>query len=102
MSVFHLGCLTSSPVCRHRVLVGAPTLAALERLSWLDTVGVVEIDPEVSDTAKSQERYGLAPTTLANCVVVGGRREGQERLAACVVLFTPLADVNALVPPHPD
>jgi prolyl-tRNA editing enzyme YbaK/EbsC (Cys-tRNA(Pro) deacylase) len=97
MSVLRLGCLTGSPVSHHRELVGPPTLAALERLSWLDTVGVVEIDPEVSDTAKSQERYGLPPTTLANCVVVGGRREAKERLAACVVLFTTRADVNGVV-----
>ena len=34
---------------------------------------------------------------LANCVVVGGKREGAERLAACVVLATTRADVNGTV-----
>ena len=34
---------------------------------------------------------------LANCVVVGGKREGNERLAASVVLATTRADVNGLV-----
>jgi prolyl-tRNA editing enzyme YbaK/EbsC (Cys-tRNA(Pro) deacylase) len=34
---------------------------------------------------------------LANCVVVGGKREGTERLAACVVLSTTRADVNGTV-----
>ena len=34
---------------------------------------------------------------LANCVVVGGKREGSERLAACVVLATTRADVNGVV-----
>lgn len=63
----------------------------------MDTVGVVEIDPELSDTAKSQEAYGLSPDTLANCVVTGGKREGEERIAACLVLFTTRADVNGAV-----
>ena len=52
MGVFSLGALTSVPVSERRELVGAPTLSALEQLGWLDRVGVVEIDPEVSDTAK--------------------------------------------------
>jgi prolyl-tRNA editing enzyme YbaK/EbsC (Cys-tRNA(Pro) deacylase) len=34
---------------------------------------------------------------LANCVVVGGKREGSERMAACVVLATTRADVNGVV-----
>ena len=33
----------------------------------------------------------------ANCVVVAGRRGGDERVAACVVLATTRADVNGLV-----
>jgi prolyl-tRNA editing enzyme YbaK/EbsC (Cys-tRNA(Pro) deacylase) len=73
------------------------TLAALEALGWLDSVGVVEIDPELSDTAASQDAYQLPPDTLANCVVVGGKREGSGRVAACVVLFTTRADVNGVV-----
>ena len=60
-------------------------------------VGVVEIDPELSDTASSQEAFQLPPERLANCVIVGGKREGSERLAACVVLFTTRADVNGAV-----
>jgi prolyl-tRNA editing enzyme YbaK/EbsC (Cys-tRNA(Pro) deacylase) len=97
MAVFKLGTLTSSPVAQHTDLVAAPTLDALTELGWLDSVGAVEIDPDVSDTARSQETYQLEPDALANCVIVGGRREGDERLAACVVLFTTRADVNGLV-----
>jgi prolyl-tRNA editing enzyme YbaK/EbsC (Cys-tRNA(Pro) deacylase) len=63
----------------------------------MDSVGVVEIDPDLSDTASSQEAFALPPASLANCVVVGGKREGEERLAACVVLFTSRADVNGAV-----
>ena len=77
--------------------MAAPTFAVLATLGWLDTVGVVEIDPDLSDTAQSQQAYQLPPEALANCVVVGGKREGSERLAACVVLFTTRADVNGSV-----
>jgi prolyl-tRNA editing enzyme YbaK/EbsC (Cys-tRNA(Pro) deacylase) len=33
----------------------------------------------------------------ANCVVVAGRRGGEERVAACMVLATTRADVNGVV-----
>lgn len=97
MGTFTLGTLTTTPAGTRPDLLGAPTREALAALGWLDSVGVVEIDPEVSDTARSQATYRLAPDTLANCVVVGGKREGIERLAACVVLFTTRADVNGVV-----
>ena len=97
MGVFALGTLTSSPAAQRPDLLAEATFTALETLDWLDVVGAVEIDPEVSDTARSQETYRLPPETLANCVVVGGQREGEERLAACVVLFTRRADVNGVV-----
>jgi hypothetical protein len=51
--VFSLGSLTSVPVSQHPELLAVPTLDALSRLGWLDLVGVVEIDPDLSDTAKS-------------------------------------------------
>ena len=95
--MFTLGALRTQPVSAAPDLVGGPTLAAIDRLGWRDRVGVVEIDPALSDTAASQEAYQLPPDALANCVVVGGKREGDERLAACVVAFTTRADVNGLV-----
>ena len=97
VGVFNLGSLKSTPVSQHPELLAPPTLDAVRRLGWLDRVGVVEIDPDVSDTARSQETYQLPPETLANCVIVGGKREGVESLAACVVLFTTRADVNGVV-----
>ena len=97
MGVFTVGRLTSVPVASAPGLVGAPTLAALERLGLLDDVGVVEIDAELSDTARNQEAYDLPPETLANCVVVAGKREGVEKVAACMVLATTRADVNNVV-----
>jgi prolyl-tRNA editing enzyme YbaK/EbsC (Cys-tRNA(Pro) deacylase) len=94
---FSLGLLTSTPVSHHPEELAPTTLDAVKRLGWLDQVGVVQIDPEVSDTARSQETYQLSSETLANCVIVAGKREGVERLAACVVLFTTRADVNGVV-----
>jgi prolyl-tRNA editing enzyme YbaK/EbsC (Cys-tRNA(Pro) deacylase) len=97
MGVFTVGRLTSVPVASAPELVGAPTLAALDRLDLLEDVGVVEIDPDLSDTARNQEAFDLPPETLANCVVVAGRREGVERVAACMVLASTRADVNNVV-----
>ncbi len=97
MRAFTVGRLTSVPVSSSPELVGTPTLAALERLALLDDVGVVEIDPELSDTARNQEAYDLPPETLANCVVVAGKREGVEKVAACMVLADTRADVNNVV-----
>jgi prolyl-tRNA editing enzyme YbaK/EbsC (Cys-tRNA(Pro) deacylase) len=75
---------------------------ALARSSLLEEVGVVEIDPALSDTATTQQEFGLQLDTLANCVVVGGKREGKERFAACVVLADSRADVNGVVKRHLD
>jgi prolyl-tRNA editing enzyme YbaK/EbsC (Cys-tRNA(Pro) deacylase) len=76
--VFSLGTLTSVPASRRPDLLAEPTRAALQRAGWMDLVGVVEIDPAVSDTSASRETF-------------------EERLAACVVLFTTRADVNGSV-----
>ncbi len=58
---------------------------------------MVAIDPDLADTAAMSEAYDLPLTTGANCVVVAGRRDGQERVAACVVRADTRADVNNLV-----
>ena len=78
-------------------LLAAPVAAALTSTLWAgaaDAVGVTEIDPGLADTAAFCEQYGVSPAESANCVVISGRRDGEERLAACVVLATTRADVN--------
>ena len=97
MGTFKLGSLSSVPASGRQDLLAGPTQRALAVTGLLDVVGVVEIDPAISDTAKTQQEFGLEPDSLANCVVVGGKREGIERLAACVVLATTRADVNGVV-----
>lgn len=97
MGVFTLGGLTSVPAASRTELLAPSALAELAALGWLHDVGVVQIDPDVSDTAATRQEFGLDAATLANCVVVGGKRKGVERIAACVVLSTTRADVNGTV-----
>ena len=92
-----LGRITTVPALERPDLLAAPVRAALEAWPHADRVGVVEIDPAVADTAAMAEAYGLGMDTGANCVVVGGRRDGVERVAACLVRADTRADVNNLV-----
>jgi prolyl-tRNA editing enzyme YbaK/EbsC (Cys-tRNA(Pro) deacylase) len=78
-------------------LLAAPVNAALASWSRAAEVRTAPIDPELADTAAFCERYGVAAEDSANCVVVTGRRTGEERYAACVVLATTRADVNGVV-----
>ena len=97
MALFALGTLSSDPASLRPDLLAAPTRLTLARAGLLAQVGVAEIDPALSETAATQLQFGLEPDTLANCVVVGGKREGNERLAACVVLADSRADINGVV-----
>ncbi|MFC4784298.1 YbaK/EbsC family protein [Nocardioides sp. MAHUQ-72] len=97
MTLPSLGSLTSLPATGHPHLLGAPVASLLERWPHAASVAVVEIDPELADTAAMSEAYDLPLRTGANCVVVAGRRDGQERVAACVVRADTRADVNNLV-----
>ena len=58
---------------------------------------VAAIDPELADTAAMTEAYEVPLEASANCVVVMGRRSGEERVAACVVRADTRADVNNVV-----
>jgi len=95
-----IGSLEAVPALDRPDLLAAPVAAALTELGAklpADDVGVAEIDPGLADTAAFCERYDVAPGESANCVVVAGRRDGQARFAACVVLATTRADVNGVV-----
>jgi len=97
MGVYTLGSLQTSPVSDRPDLVAPNVREALLALGLGSKVGVVEIDPALSDTAATQEAYGLTARTLANCVIVLGRREGEERTAACLVPAMTRADINGFV-----
>jgi prolyl-tRNA editing enzyme YbaK/EbsC (Cys-tRNA(Pro) deacylase) len=76
-------------------LLAAPVEAALA--NWSAEVGVAEIDPDLADTAAFCEAYDQPLDESANCVVVAGRRSGETRMAACLVLATTRADINNVV-----
>lgn len=89
--------LESLPALSRPDLLAEPVLEALRGWPAADDVAVVEIDPDVADTAAMSEAYDVPMTSGANCVVVMGRREGEERVAACLVRADTRADVNTLV-----
>ncbi len=76
-------------------LVAAPVVAALQAHP-LD-VRAAPIDPGLADTAAFCDKYGVSLEDSANCVVIAGKRGGDTRYAACVVLATTRADVNNVV-----
>ena len=97
MTLPELGTLVSLPVSTRPDLLAPSVVDALASWSHAGEIAVVEIDPEVADTAAMSEAYDLPMTTGANCVVVAGRRDGEERVAACLVRADTRADVNNLV-----
>jgi prolyl-tRNA editing enzyme YbaK/EbsC (Cys-tRNA(Pro) deacylase) len=102
---FSIGSQPAVPALDRPDLLAPPVAAALAYLAQRPEpgglspadIGVAEIDPALADTAAFCERYGVSPTESANCVVVAGRRDGETRLAACMILATTRADVNGLV-----
>lgn len=99
------GTLELVPALTRPDLLAGPVLAALR--GWageqpVADIAVAEIDPDLADTAAFCERYGVAPDASANCVVVTGKRGGESRYAACVVLATTRADVNGAARRHLD
>lgn len=92
--MYTLGALTTEPVLERLDLVATPVADLLRTWEHAPDVGVVAIDPALSETAATVDVYGVPLDAGANCVVVMGKREGQERTAACVVRGDTRADVN--------
>jgi prolyl-tRNA editing enzyme YbaK/EbsC (Cys-tRNA(Pro) deacylase) len=92
-----LGRLSAVPVLDRLDLVADVVAKALQRWPYADQVGVVEIEPELADTAAMTDAYDVPLTSSANCVVVSGKRAGEERVAACLVRADTRADVNNVV-----
>ena len=97
MTTPSLGRLTTVPALDRPDLLAPPVAAALTGWEHAGGVGVVEIDPDVADTAALAEAYDIGMDTGANCVLVAGRRDGEERVAACLVRADTRADVNTVV-----
>lgn len=88
-----IGKLETVPALSATDLLAAPVAAALRDPSIL----VAPIDPTLADTAEFCAAYDVGLEESANCVVVAGKRDGEVRYAACVILATTRADVNGVV-----
>lgn len=97
MPLYRLGSLSAVPASERPELLAPAVRDAIRAAGLEDRTGVVEIDPDISDTAASQESFGLPWDVFANCVIVSGRREGVEKIAACVVLADSRADINSTI-----
>jgi prolyl-tRNA editing enzyme YbaK/EbsC (Cys-tRNA(Pro) deacylase) len=95
-----IGTMGTSPAANRLDLLAPVVAAAITtgtHVAGMSRAEVVEIDPELADTAAMSAAYGVPLEMSANCVVVTGRRGGELRHAACVVLATTRTDVNGLV-----
>jgi prolyl-tRNA editing enzyme YbaK/EbsC (Cys-tRNA(Pro) deacylase) len=91
-----IGTLQTEPARDRPDLLAAPVVKALETWSEPDVL-VAPIDPELADTAAFCAAYNVGLDISANCVIVSGKREGQLRYVACMILATTRADVNGVV-----
>ena len=91
-----MGTLELHPAADRPDLLAPSVAAAVSAYPDL-AAQAAEIDPDLADTAAFCERYEVGLEVSANCVVVLGRRGGESRFAACVVLATTRADVNGVV-----
>ena len=80
-------------------LLAEPVAEQLRNLATLEPTLVSQalvsaIDPQFADTEAMTEHYAMDLDLSCNCVLVAGKREGEERVAAAVVRATTKADVN--------
>ncbi|TNC32448.1 YbaK/EbsC family protein [Mumia zhuanghuii] len=93
-----LGTLDLVPALDRLDLLGDAVATALSALGpAAGEAWVCAIDPALADTAAFSEAYSVPLEVSANCVVVLGRRAGEERAAACLVRADTRADVNGAV-----
>ncbi|WP_350276642.1 YbaK/EbsC family protein [Kribbella sp. HUAS MG21] len=91
-----LGKLEWQPAADVPELLAAPVRDALGDLPAY----AAPIDAELADTAAFCAEYDVPLAASANCVVVLGKRAGEESYAAVLVLATDRADVNGVVRKH--
>ena len=95
--VLTLGLLSTKRAADRPDLLAAPVVDMLATFDGADAVFVAPIDPDLADTAAFCAAYDVPLAASANCVVVSGKRAGEQRWAAAVVLATTRADVNGTV-----
>lgn len=95
--MLQMGSLTVISAVDRPDLLAASTATSLAAWPERNQVGVAEIDPELADTAAFCAQYDVPLGASANCVVLAGKREGEVRMVACIILATTRADVNGAV-----
>lgn len=91
-----LGRLPLQPAAGALELLADPVAAVVPEVIGSDAY-VAEIDPDHADTATLTQTYDLPVAVSANCVIVLGRRGGEQKSAGCVVLADTRVDVNGVV-----
>ncbi|WP_328999272.1 YbaK/EbsC family protein [Kribbella sp. NBC_00709] len=91
-----LGKLDWQPALEVPELLAAPVRAGLQDV----TAYAAAIDAELADTAAFCAEYDVPMAASANCVIVLGKRAGEESYAAVLVLATDRADVNGVIRKH--
>ena len=74
----------------------------VDALGTVPSARVAPIDASLADTAAFCEAYDVGLEHSANCVVVAGKRAGEVRYAAVMVLASARADINGAVRRHLD
>ena len=97
-----VGSLQPAPALDHLNLLAPPVARALTALTergvaTASSALVVAIDPELADTEVMTREFGMDLALSSNCILVAGKRAGEERIAACVVRATTNADINHVV-----
>ena len=97
-----IGSLEPVPALDNLNLLAPPVAAALTALAergaaTASSALVVAINPELADTEVMTREFGMDLALSSNCILVAGKRAGEERIAACVVRATTNADVNHVV-----
>ena len=96
MALDHLD-LDTVPALDRPDLLADPVRAALAAFDRAGEVRVFEIDPDLADTQTLSDALGLPLDSGVNCVLVGGKRGGEQRVAACLVRADTRVDVNNVV-----
>lgn len=86
-----------APAADRPEILAPSVAAALAALPGDVEVLATPIDASLADTAAFCAHYGVPEAASANCVITSGKRAGEERFAAVIVLATTRADVNNVV-----
>ncbi len=92
----NLGNLKFVSAKEHPELMAPIVAEDISKLAGGETIGVTEIDPNLSDTAAFCAEYQVEMNQAANCVILEAKRADKTWFAACVILGSTRADVNGL------